>query len=74
MLSLRDGMGSGWAGKFFCRRRRRPPKMCVLGETVSFAKGSNMRDLGAILYRHSDRTDAAVLFLDSEKHENPKKS
>ena len=30
MLSLRDGMGSGWAGKFFRRRRRRRPlKMCV---------------------------------------------
>ena len=33
MISLCDGMGSGWAGKFFChRRRRRPPKMCVLLE------------------------------------------
>ena len=26
-----------------------PPKMCVCWGTVSFAKGSNMRDLGAIL-------------------------
>ena len=24
MISLRDGMGSGWDGKFFRRRRRRP--------------------------------------------------
>ena len=23
MISLRDGMGSGWDGKFFRRRRRR---------------------------------------------------
>ena len=25
MISLRDGMGSGWDGKFFRRRRRRRP-------------------------------------------------
>ena len=36
MLSLRDGMVSGWDRKFFRRRRRRrrrrrPPKMCVFG-------------------------------------------
>ena len=24
MISLRDGMGSGWDGEFFRRRRRRP--------------------------------------------------
>ena len=37
MLSLRDGMGSGWAGKFFRRRRRRrrrrrPPKKGLFGK------------------------------------------
>ena len=31
MISLRDGMGSGWDGKFFRRRRRRRPlNVCFL--------------------------------------------
>ena len=53
MISLRDGMESGWDGKFFRRRQRRrchhPQNIHVCWKTVSFAIGSTMRDLGAIL-------------------------
>ena len=53
MLSLRDGMGSGWAGKFFRRRRRRRPQnVCFLGngflrERVEYER--SRRDTTAIL-------------------------
>ena len=40
MLSLRDGMGSGWVGKFFRRRRRRPRGEGVkIAKTLCFFKG-----------------------------------
>ena len=42
MLSLHDGMGSGWAGKFFRRRRRRrrrrPPGGGKIAKTRGFLK------------------------------------
>ena len=40
MLSLRDGMGSGWAGKFFRRRRRRrrPLGGVKIAKTLGFLK------------------------------------
>ena len=55
MLSLRDGMGSGWDGKFFRRRRRRrvaPQNVCFLGngflrERVEYER--SRRDTTAIL-------------------------
>ena len=77
MLSLHDGMGSGWDGKFFRRRRRRrrrrPPKCVFSGKRFPSRKG-RIWEISARYYRHSDRTDAAVLFLDSEKNENPSKN
>ena len=58
MLSLRDGMGSGWEGNFFRRRRRRrrrpqnKKKMCFGGngflrERVEYER--SRRDTAAIL-------------------------
>ena len=44
-----------------------PSRMSVFWKTVSFAIGSKMEDLGAIYYRHFDRTDAAVLFQCTKK-------
>ena len=56
MISLRDGMGWGLAGMGNSSAAAAivvavaaPSKMCAFGETVSFAIGSKMRDLGAIL-------------------------
>ena len=40
MLSLRDGMGSGWDGKFFRRRRRRRRR--PLGRGVKIAKARRL--------------------------------
>ena len=40
-IPVRDGVGVGDVGKFFCRRRRRrrPPKKRVFLVTISFTNG-----------------------------------
>ena len=71
MISLRDGMGSGWDGKFFCRRRRRrrrsPLNMRLLGNGFLRDKVENersRRDTTAILIVRTLR-----IFLDVPKNE-----
>ena len=50
-----------------------PLKRLFFGKRFPSRK-DQIREISARYYRHSDRTDAAVLFSDSEKSETPKTS
>ena len=71
MISLRDGMGSGWDGKFFRRRRRRRRRRPPL-PNVRFLVNGFLRD--RIENERSRRDTTAILivqtlriFLDVQK-------
>ena len=61
MLSLRNGMGSGWDGKFFRRRRRRRRRRRPPAPNVCFLGNGFLRE--RVEYERSRRDTTAILMV-----------